>query len=318
MILRGAKFGHVFNASGARGFWGEGYWFHKYFEPLGLDYEGSTFIAKTTTMHPRQGNMPLSDNGITPQQLLPKCIKVNVVKGAVLNSVGLSGPGAAHLLRQGYWQHRQSPFLISFMSVEKRRDQRLSELREFVSTLKARLPDFQAPVGLQINFSCPNVAVHLSELAFEIRDALDIAADLQIPLIPKVNALFPVDLAVSLSEHANFDALSVSNTIPWEQVPENVRKDLFRSTTSPLASLGGGGLSGARYLLDLTSNWVANAREDGFTKPIIGGGGVLSVKDAEHLLDVGATSIELGSVSILRPWRVRKIIEYVNLRTCDA
>ena len=48
--------------------------------------------------------------------------------------------------------------------------------------------------------------------------------------------------------------------------------------------------------------------------PIVGGGGILSVRDAFDMLDAGANAIELGSVSILRPWRVAGIIRAVNRR----
>jgi len=52
MILRGIEFGNVFNASGARGFFGEGYVYHRLWRPFGLSYDGSTFVAKTTTLLP--------------------------------------------------------------------------------------------------------------------------------------------------------------------------------------------------------------------------------------------------------------------------
>src|SRR5208282_391343 len=90
--LRGIDFGNVFNASGARGFHGEGYWFHRLWRPFGLDYAGSTFVAKTTTLMPRMGNMPIDESG-KPVGMLPDCIVVKPAAGVVLNAVGLSGPG---------------------------------------------------------------------------------------------------------------------------------------------------------------------------------------------------------------------------------
>ncbi len=118
MRLRGHDFGPVLNSSGARGFYGEGYWFHDLWHQLGLDYTGSTFVQKTTTLTARAGNMPL--DGVTPKELLPKCIVVKPFKGVVLNSVGLSGPGAAVILEA--WGKAPEalpagPKMLSFMSV---------------------------------------------------------------------------------------------------------------------------------------------------------------------------------------------------------
>ena len=93
MILRGIDFGHVMNASGARNFFGQGYWFHPWLKSFGLDYTGSTFVAKTTPFAPRAGHMPLSGISLQPVELMPKCIKVNMLRGAVLNAVSLSSPG---------------------------------------------------------------------------------------------------------------------------------------------------------------------------------------------------------------------------------
>src|SRR3989338_1556485 len=66
MELRGVHFGPVLDASGVRGFFGEGYWHHRYCKPFGLRFDGATFVAKTTTLLPRAGNMPLQSNGVTP------------------------------------------------------------------------------------------------------------------------------------------------------------------------------------------------------------------------------------------------------------
>ena len=119
--LRDVEFETVLNSSGARGFFGAGrtsdeYQHHRLCERVfGLSYEHSTFVAKTTTTHPRIGNMPLDAN-LCPKECLPRCIVVKPLKGAVLNAVGLSGPGILDLLNQGRWQTRSVPFIISFMA----------------------------------------------------------------------------------------------------------------------------------------------------------------------------------------------------------
>jgi dihydroorotate dehydrogenase (NAD+) catalytic subunit len=168
--------------------------------------------------------------------------------------------------------------------------------------------------ALQINFSCPNVGLDLTHLTDEVHEVLDSAAKLEIPILVKLNALVPVEVVKTIAAHPSCDAIVCSNTIPWGKLPERIDwKGLFGSDTSPLAKYGGGGLSG-KPLLPIVADWIRDVRAAGVTTPIVGGGGILCRQDAERLLDVGADAVEIGSVSILRPWRVRSIIRYVNLR----
>jgi dihydroorotate dehydrogenase len=322
MKLRGVEWGHVFNSSGGRGFAKEGYWFHTLSRPLGLRYEGSTFVAKTTTLMPRKGNMPLDDD-YRPRSLAPSCVVVKPLKGVVLNAVGLSGPGAKKLI--ALWQKKAketwtdkkkslTPFVVSFMSVEKVAEDRITEAGSFVELLKPLVQavgtDFLA---LQVNLSCPNVGLDTSHLLGEAASILDRTRWLGIATMVKLNALVPPLMASKMSAHDGCDAIVCSNTIPWGQHSRIDWEKLFGTAESPLAQLGGGGLSG-KPLLPIVEEWIRSARASGLIKPIVGGGGVLSRGDADRLIDAGASAIELGSVSILRPWRVAGIIRHVNAR----
>jgi dihydroorotate dehydrogenase len=318
--LLGIEFGRVFCAAGARNFHGDknAYWFHRYLRPFGLDWRGSTFVAKTTTLEARAGNLPLGGrSGTTPRERFPQCIKVNWRAGAVLNAVGLSGPGLEALLADGRWQARREPFVVSFAAVGPHAYGRSQEVRDFASILAvARLrQQFRLPIAVELNSSCPNVGHDSAEIAGEVRGWL---ADVRgwmprVPLIPKINALVPVAVARSIAEHPACDAVVVSNTIPWGALPDRIDWRGLFGEVSPLAHLGGGGLSGAP-LLPIVADWVAGARKEGFPKPLIAGGGILSVADAHRMIDAGADAIELGSVAILRPWRVRGVIRFADYR----
>jgi len=309
--LRNIKFGNVLVASGAQGFFGEGYWYHKWGRPFGLNFTGATFVAKTTTLYARAGNMPLHPD-FTPRDRMPKCIVVKPWKGVALNSVGLSGPGAEALLETGQWQARKEPFMLSFMSVAPTAPHRISELVRFVDLLRERLHEFRAPVGLQVNYSCPNVGLHPGDLVNEVMTGLDMAHDLGIPIMPKFNVLLPPQVAKEISEHDACDALCISNTIPWGALPDRIDwKGLFGNNTSPLAQFGGGGLSG-KPLLPLLIEWLDHAQSAGVRKPISAGGGILSYEDAHQVMRAGADSIFLGSIAFLRPWRMQGIIRAVN------
>ncbi len=328
MKLRGIEFGNVLGASGAQGFFGEGYLHHRLLGPFGPKFDGCTFVAKTTTLNGRKGNMPMQEDGITPREFMPRCIFPNFLrvknipisigmflKGLMLNAVGLSGPGAEFLLETGRWQDLTETFFLSVMSVAQTAGERILEIRSFVKKLVQYLPEFKARVGLQINISCPNVGLNIDELVYETETMLDFASELDVPLMPKFNILTPVTVAKQIAEHPSCDALCISNTIPWGKLPERINwKELFGTDVSPLAEFGGGGLSGWP-LLPLVEEWVREARKIGITMPINAGGGILAPRDVNALMRAGASSVFLGSIASLRPWRVRATIRYANQLT---
>ena len=314
MRLRGIDFGPVWGASGVQGWFGEGYRFHHWWGPLGPRFDGMTFVSKTTTLNAREGNMALTGPsklpgfaGWQPKRLVPKCVKVYPFKGMVVNSVGLSGPGAQALFDAGKWQERKTPFLLSFMSVAPTPEERLNELIAFRDLLLDYVPTMRAKLALQINFSCPNVGLDPSALTAEIQTALDLFADMGVPIVPKFNTKVPIEVALETAEHPCCDAICVSNALPWSVA--------FPDRKSPLAHLGGGGVSGAP-LFKHVEWWVGEARAEGLDLPLNVGGGILARRDVLALcqagLDFARDSIFLGSVAILRPWRVADLISLAH------
>lgn len=273
---------------------------------------GATFVSKTTTLFPRPGNMPMMEDGVTPKGLLPACIKVRPLKGVVLNSVGLSGPGLFDLLDSGRWQARKNPFMISFMSLAPTPAQRVMELRGLVSVLRPRIHEFAAPFGLEINFSCPNVGLDTSSMDVEIMDALEAASPLGVPLVPNFGPDVSIDTLLEVAGHPSCDAVSIANTLKWGKMPEVVDwQGLWGSEKSPLHDLGGGGLSG-KPLLPIVLRTVRHAVREGVKKPVIAGGGVLCKDDAKQLMAAGAQVVKLGTIAMLRPWNVRGVIRAIH------
>ena len=215
MKLRGIDFGNVLGASGVQGFLGEGYWFHKMWHLFGLNFDGMTFVAKTATLLPRKGNMPLTRH-YTPRQLFPRCVKAKTLRGVMLNSVGLSNPGLGALLGTGEWQKRVTPFLLSIMSLADTPKKRLEEMRLMVETIGFAKDSFSKPFGLQINLSCPNTGHDPRELIGESAKVLEIAASLGVPVMPKYSiASAPIQAVRELNDHPDCDAICVSNTLPF-------------------------------------------------------------------------------------------------------
>lgn len=310
MKLRAIEFGNILGASGVQGFFGEGYWFHKMWGQFGLDFTGMTFVAKTATLLPRKGNMSLTRH-YTPKNPFPRCVKVKLQRGVMLNAVGLSNPGLGALLVTGKWQKRIRPFLLSIMSLADTPKRRLEELRIMVEMTGLFKDNFSAPFGLQINLSCPNTGNDPNKLVGESVEALEIASALNVPLMPKYSiASASTKDVLQLNDHPNCDAICISNTVPfgWQEVDW---QNVWGSAKSPLVKLGGGGLSG-KILRPLVCEWIMRLRDAGFTKPVNGGGGIFCSKDVEHYHNAGASSIFLGSVAVLRPWRVKAIIKQAN------
>ena len=322
LVLQGVDYGPVQCASGAMGWFGEGYWYHRYVP--GLNWKGCTFVSKTTTLNAREGNMPLDDKG-QAEELFPRCVVVKFREGAVLNSVGLSGPGAEALLATGEWQKRDQPFFLSFMSIAATKAERVDEAIQFVRLIQDVADEFISPFGIQVNLSCPNTGHDPSEIATEAREILGIFQGIRrsqkIPIVPKLNVLYPVEALVKIEDLC--DALCISNTLPWGTLPADVDwARLFGGEwvtnqhgaqewlpLNPLKSRGinGGGLSGAP-LLSLVAEWVEATRGRGIELPINAGGGILRPKDVDVLYRAGADSVFLGSIAILRGWRVRATV----------
>jgi dihydroorotate dehydrogenase len=216
------------------------------------------------------------------------------------------------------------------MSVAGSKNNRIFEAEVFVDRLIAHADSFKAPFGLQVNLSCPNTGHDTAKIAEEAKELLEVfqfLREIDIPIVPKFNVLFPVEAVVGLQDLC--DAVCISNTIPWGKLPgdvdwinlfpgkkgEEVDLMLFNAITdefayNPLKRRGiqGGGLSG-KPLLPLVYKWVKQARTAGIDLPINAGGGILGPKDVDVLAEAGADSVFLGSIAILRGWRLSRTIK---------
>lgn len=317
MILRNINFGGALGASGVTGFFsGEEYKYHRLYKKLipGFSFEGMTFVGKTFTFDYNKGHTKLAADGYSIAEWFPDSIKAFLRHDAFLNAVGLSNPGAEFFLQEKYeWQQRTKPFMLSFMAIGKTHDQRLMETRLFVEMLLRCKKDFKAPFALQMNYSCPNVSHLQQDLVGEVREHLDIAQRLNAPLIPKFNLLIGTEVARYIATHPACDAICVSNTIPFGQLPNDIDWKKFGGKESPLKKYGGGGLSG-RPLFPLLCRWLADVdRNINFPKPILAGGGIMSAKDIVTLSKFEyVTGVSIGSGVIRYPWRVQGMIKTAN------
>lgn len=313
MQLHGVEYGNVYNTSGARNINGSG-WRHDPFIP-GKSWKGSTFVARTVTAEPHEGNLTFKDDGITTRDLFPKCIKVYWRIPATLNAVKLTNPGLEYVLDQGWWQQWTDPFGISLMAISPKLEDRLDELEWCADLLQPRLRQFRAPFFIQLNVSCANTDIGLREhFLNEAVTSCSILAKLKRPVMVKVNALTDVSLLMLLGQHPDCAGIVDSNAIGWNDLPKigvNVEQ-VFGTATSPLAAFGGGALSGP-LLHAAVCDHIHKLRTLGFTKPILKEGGNMDIEMIEQSMRAGADAIGLGCVAILRPWRVQTLIEEANM-----
>jgi dihydroorotate dehydrogenase len=319
MQLRGIEFGPCWDAPGVRGWFGEGYWFHPFFEGFfrGFDFDGSTRVAKTTTMDPNAGNMPLwgPERDFMPRDRFPSCIWYSLRTGETANAVGLAGPGAQALLNAGLLTRSDKPFMISFMSTKSDVEARLEDFRRFIRFLE-KAPS-SAPYALQLNFSCPNTGLNPDHLLAEGTHMLTIGAKLGVPLIPKYNIFAPPEIVAATAEHPGCDAVCGTNAPPLDDMIEKNAKISKRFPRgSPLrqrnADFKGGGYSGRQLLFDVAT-WGRELKAAKLTKPLNLGGGIRKALDVEYLVRCGCLrrgldSIFFASAAMVRPWEVQPII----------
>lgn len=318
MKIKGIEF-NVNAASGAMGWFGEGYWYHRILEICIPFFKktmaGLNFVSKTTTWKNNRGNLLLDEN-YEPKELFPDCIKVYPLQGAMLNAVSLSGPGFRALLAtEKFSEVQRDAYGISFMPIGNTLEDMLQETRLFRDKLIENIVRgrFQSTIWVQLNQSCPNLKNHNQSLdaTKEILRMLQLLkTSYNIVIDLKVNLLASNQEIQELYQNKLFDILTVSNTIKFGTVvPEiNWGRIVWWRKTSPLAKYGGGGLSG-QPLFAAVCNKVLSLRHDGARFPIKGSGGISSVQRVRVIKACGADAIEFATAITLRPWRVYRLVK---------
>lgn len=306
---------HVFTSSGTRGIAGEGYPYHRWFPWSRVDFCQTTLVTKTITLTERKGNMPLTSDGFTPADIVPRCIIPFPRTGDVLNAVNLSNKGIEWYLPT--LQKIERPFVLSFMAVSETPETRLAEWREFLLIVQTQKLNFAAPFIIELNVSCPNTGHDTTRLAEEVEAMLSVPG-LQTPVMVNINLLVPPETAVRISQHENCSAISQCNSIPWGQLPEYIDwKKRFGSDISPLVKrgFGPGGYSGPLALPPLLE-FLREIRYR-IQKPVIAGSGIRSANDADQVIRVGdptLAGLKIGTVAMMRPWEVDGIVKAGNAR----
>ena len=232
----------------------------------------AAFVSKTVTVEPRQGNPP------------PRLWEL---PAGLINSIGLPNKGLA-----GYVEHDLPrlaalpvPLIVNVMGFTR------DEVAQLVSAFDARAE----VAALELNVSCPNVETGLimgadpSETARLVERVRPLT---QKPLIVKLtpNASDPGAVAEA-AQDAGADAISLINTIRGMALDPRTGEPWLGGRT--------GGVSGA------TVRAVALAQVHDVAArvsiPLVAMGGVQRGRDADDLLQAGATLVAVGTESFREP-----------------
>lgn len=300
MIIKNISFSNCVLASGSMSFFGSGYWYHNLYQVLVPGFEITnelSFVTRTTALHLHDGNLAL-DGNYQPKDFFPSCIKALPFKGFVLDASDFSSPGARSLFESGNWQNVGRPFFISFSPLSATRIERLKETQAFKRVMETYLPEFSAPVGLQLNlFSQTRIS--------EAPSLLSILSELSVPLDLKIGLQLRPEEILQIQDSQLCDILTVGSSLPYGAKEVSWRR-LTGKKVSPLADFGGGSLSG-KPLLPLVTTNIRYLRSIGVTLPIKASGGIMGANDVIECQKAGASAIEIATSVIIRPWRVKKI-----------
>jgi dihydroorotate dehydrogenase (NAD+) catalytic subunit len=258
-------------ASGALGFYGEGWpWERPLIWLKLIDPNLFLVVAKTITLEPRRGNISA----------------IRLIKGGTVNALGLPNPGIDKWIEdfpcRRLKSREQKPELLLSLAGN------MYEIR----TMVGRTQNFPL-VGFELNFSCPtfdkNEPDEIVEICSAVRNMLGTTKGLvakigsnQIDLVPKISPFI--------------DAVTL-NSVPWSLA--------FPNKESPLARLGGGGVSGRAAQ---KVNWKAAQQIIYENKASIIVPDIWQYNDIHEVFMRGADAISFGAIHMLRPWAATRYV----------
>ena len=256
----------VLTASGTFGYG------HEYADFMDLSALGG-IIVKGTTAEPRQGN-PYPRMAETPS--------------GMLNAVGLQNKGVEHFATEIYpTLHGLGTEVIVNVSG--------SSVAAYCAAAE-RLADLGKIHAIELNISCPNVRQGGMAFGTDCTAAAEVVGavrrvwprHLMVKLSPNVTDIVAIARA---AEDAGADSLSLINTLLGMAVDVERRRPALNTVT--------GGLSGpAVRPVAVRMVWqVAKAVK----VPVVGLGGICSVRDALEFIMAGAMAVQIGTANFVNP-----------------
>ena len=264
----------------ASGTFGNGLEFVRVFDIQQL----GAIVSKATTLRPRSGHHQ-------PRTTETPC--------GMLNAIGLQNVGVEALVRDvaPIWAAWRVPVIVNVSG---------DSVEEY-GELAARLDGVPGVSGLELNISCPNVAVGGMEFGQDPRLAAAVTrAALRQTTLPVVVKLTPnvTDIAAvarAVAE-AGADAITAINTVQGMAIDVRSRRPVISSVFA--------GLSGpAIKPIALRMVYQVAAAVD---IPVIGCGGISSGLDAIEFLMAGATAVQVGTATFSNPLAPLEVLEGIQ------
>ncbi len=256
--------------------------------------ELGALIVKGITVEPRSGN-PSPRIAETP--------------AGMLNSIGLENPGLEGFIREELpWLAEVKPPVLANISGHSISD---------FSRLAEGLADREEIAGLEVNVSCPNIGAGglafgtdpemVARVTAGVRDYY--SGFILIKLTPAAGDILSV---AQSARDAGADALTVCNTMPGMEIDVETQAPVLGNTY--------GGLSGPALQPIALKLVYQLAQAD--ILPILGGGGIMSGRDAIKFLLAGARAVSVGTATLLDPLapvRIKRgIIDYLEEQNCSS
>lgn len=220
------------------------------------------------------------------------------VTSGIINSVGLENPGVRDFVAT-YGDYLAGLASRGCQVIVQAVGHSVDECVRSV-----RLFDELAPwaAGIEVNISCPNLAVGGRLLGGTPEDAAEVVRAVRPvtskPLLVKMAPVRVAEIAHAVQEEGA-DALSLINTISAMSIDVRTRRSRLSRPT--------GGLSGpAIHPIAVRMVWEA---AQAVSIPINGIGGVKTVEDAAEMILAGATSVTVGTATLHDPLVALRIVE---------
>lgn len=274
--------GHSFEymtASGALAYDGRGWPWEWPLCWIGLiDPALFTHVTKTLTAKPRAGNL---------RWLHPWSVVRMLPQGAV-NAIGLTNPGL------DWWMEKVGK------KIKQEKLNLVCSITDDDPILAGQMAsklDSIAIRAIEFNASCPNsdqeLLVNFEKVVAAVRE---VRRQSRHPLMLKLS-IHQDYLKIAKAVEGSVEAFSI-NSVPW--------KIAFPDRISPLAKLGGGGVSGKA-----AQRWTWKMVQElaGATSVPVVGPGVWEFKDIARLRELGAKAISFGSIFMRYPWRPTQFVK---------
>lgn len=222
--------------------------------------------------------------------------RVHQTPGAMINSVGLQGPGIEA------WARDELPALVAagarvVVSIWGRSVDDYAKAAQMCAGLPPEV------VAVEVNVSCPNVEDRhrmFSHQPSTTAEVIDATAAARRPrwakLSPNVTDLVPI---ADAARQGGAEAVTLINTLMGMVIDTETR--------SPVLGGGGGGLSGpAIHPVAVRAVYDVHEALEGL--PIVGVGGVVSADQAIEFLLAGATAVQVGTASFADPRSTEKVL----------